>query len=322
MDAMHTALKRPLVSIIIPVRNGMPYIHEAIESITSQSFEDFEILVVNDGSNDGDYDALHKIDGRILVHHLTGRGVSSARNFGMACAKGDLIAFLDADDVWFPGKLQAQVRYFQEHGEAGVVFGGFLRWEADQEGKFALPTSLMSDCSHLKEAEHVRSGWIYTRLLQGLLVGMNTAMVRRHVLQSIGQFNVSMRQGEDSDFWLKASQITEMHALDGCVALYRIHPASAMHRVAHENALLEVLNSSVSRWGLAGPHGDQLSPEAFDQRIAQIHFDHGYTHFWNGDLQIARKSFASALLKRHRTFKSMLYLFYSCFKPQRKIPML
>jgi len=315
---MSSALNLPIVSIIIPVRNGMPYIHEAIESIIDQSFEKFEILIINDGSNDGDYNKLHSIDDRIFVHHLTGNGVSSARNFGIKHSRGDFIAFLDADDIWFPGKLEAQVNYLQKYGEVGVVFGSFLKWETDQEGRFAPAQTLMSDCCHLTRSEGLRSGWIYTRLLQGLLVGMNTAMVRRHVMESIGGFNTSLRQGEDSDFWLKASQITEMHALDGCVALYRIHPASAMHKVADENALLKVLNSSVLRWGLDGPHGDTLSATLFNQRIAQIQFDHGYMHFWNGDIKVARKSFMSAFFKGHRTFKSMLYIFYSYANPRKK----
>lgn len=308
---MTSAFKNPFVSIIIPVRNGMSYIHEAIGSVISQSFENFEILIINDGSSDGNYDELQALDDRIFIHHLAGNGVSNARNFGMQCSRGDYIAFLDADDVWFPGKLEAQVHYLQRHCETGVVFGGFLKWETDSKGKFAPAHTLMADCRHLWRTEKLRSGWLYTRLLQGLLVGMNTAMVRRHVVEAIGGFNISLRQGEDSDFWLKASQITEMHALDGCVALYRIHPASAMHKVADENALLGVLNSSILRWGLDGPYGDSLSPASFKQRIAQIQFDHGYTHFWNGSTKVARKSFANALLTGHRPLKSMLYIFYS-----------
>lgn len=308
---MLAATHPPLVSIIIPVRNGFPYIIEAIESVLHQSFDDFELLIINDGSNDGDYEALHRIDSRIVVHHLAGNGVSSARNFGMQSSRGEFIAFLDADDVWFPGKLQAQVNYLQRHCEAGVVFGGFSKWEADQEGTFAPSSSLTTDCSHLTDSEKSRSGWIYTRLLQGLLVGMNTAIIRRHVLESIGVFNISMRQGEDSDFWLKASQVTEMHALDGCVALYRIHSSSAMHIMANENALLRVLNSAILRWDLQGPHDDNLSMDAFKKRMAQIQFDHAYAHFWNGNINIARKYFLSTFRTGYRPLKSALYVIYS-----------
>lgn len=298
----------PQVSVIIPVRNGLAFIDEAIASALSQSFQDVEIVVIDDGSTDGDYDALSNTDPRIRVLHLAGRGVSTARNHGMQVARGELIAFLDADDVWFPGKLAAQVRYMETHPEVGVVFGGFLKWAAGPDGTFAPAAELMTDCSALTRAEPARSGWLYTRLLMGLLVGMNTAMVRRSVVQAIGGFNVSMRQGEDYDFWLKASRVAEMHALDGAVALYRIHSSSAMHRLAQDNALATVLHASRLRWGLQGPNGDGLEEAAFRHRLAQIHFDHGYAHYWEGDRAVARRSFCHALKAGYRPGRCAAYL--------------
>lgn len=305
---MARSLPPPLVSVIIPVRNGRDYIDEAIASVLQQSFLDMEIVVIDDGSTDGNCDSLCDSDPRIRLIHLGGCGVSTARNQGMQAARGALIAFLDADDVWFPGKLQAQVRYMEAHPEVGVVFGGFRRWEGDAGGAFAPAADLMTDCSALTRPEAARSGWLYTRLLMGLLVGMNTAMVRRSVVEAIGGFNTSLRQGEDSDFWLKASRVAEMHALDGCVALYRIHPASAMHRLAQDNALITVLQAARLRWGLSGPSGDTLSDSVFQRRIAQIHFDHGYAHFWDGSRAVARRSFRKALKAGFRPGRSATYL--------------
>ncbi len=312
----------PSVSVIIPVRNGRAYIEEAITSVLSQSFQDFEIVVINDGSTDGDYDSLTLTDTRIRVLCLAGCGVSTARNQGMRMARGELIAFLDADDVWFPGKLQAQVNYMHAHAEVGVVFGGFLKWEAGTGGDFPSASDLMSDCSALTRPEVARSGWLYSKLLMGLLVGMNTAMVRRSVVNAIGGFNTSLRQAEDYDFWLKASRVAEMHALDGRVALYRIHPASAMHRLAPDNALINVLRSARLRWGLEGPGSDSLDAQAFQQRIAQIEFDHGYAHFWEGNRAVARRAFRSALRAGFRSRRSAVYLALSClpFRVGRRGP--
>jgi len=103
-------------------------------------------LVIDDGSIDWDYKLLEKLDDRIQVIRLTGRGVSHARNIGMQHAKGEFIAFLDADDVWFPGKLQAQIQYLDSHKEAGVVFGGFSRWIADEDGTYLPAHQLMKSC--------------------------------------------------------------------------------------------------------------------------------------------------------------------------------
>lgn len=298
----------PLVSVIIPVRNGRAYIDEAIASVLCPSFGDFEVVVINDGSTDGSYDELCSIDPRIRVLHLAGCGVSTARNHGMRAARGQLVAFLDADDVWFPGKLQAQVNYMTAHPEVGVVFGGFLKWEANADGAFALASGMVSDCLTLTSPEVARSGWLYSRLLMGLLVGMNTAMVRRSVVDAIGGFNTSLRQAEDYDFWLKASRVAEMHALDGPVALYRIHPASAMHRLASDNALLNVLNAARLRWGLIGPGGDSLSSHAFQQRMAEVQFDHGYAHFWHGNRSVARQAFWRALRAGFRPVRCAAYM--------------
>lgn len=308
---MNNELSIPLVSVITPVRNGRSYIDEAIASVLSQTFQDFEVLVINDGSTDGDYDSLTSTDPRIRVLHLPGCGVSTARNLGMGAARGELIAFLDADDVWFPGKLQAQVSYMQAHLDVGAVFGEFLKWQEEADGEFPSASSLVSDCSALARPAPARSGWLYTRLLMGLLVGTNTAMIRRTVVEAIGGFNMSLCHAEDYDFWLKASRVAEMHALDGPVALYRIHPASAMHRLSQDNALINVLQAARLRWGLVGPRGDSLSPKAFQQRIAQVHFDHAHFHFWQGNRAVARYAFWSAFRAGLRPMRCAVYIVLS-----------
>lgn len=298
----------PKVSVVIPVRNGKDYLQEALDSVLQQSFSDLELLLINDGSTDDDYDRYALLDSRIRVIHLTGTGVSRARNVGMAQSRGELIAFLDADDVWFPGKLEAQVRYFEAHPDVGVVFGKFIRWPALPDGGFAPASTLTQDVSQLCKVEEDRSGWLYTRLLNGLLVGMNTAVVRRSVYEAVGGFNESMRQGEDYDFWLKASRIAQMHSLDGAVALYRIHPASAMHRLSPHNHLASLLKAASMRWGLAAQGGPSLSPKAFDERLGSVHFDHAYSHYWHGDRTVARGAFWQALKRRHRPLRSLAYI--------------
>lgn len=308
----------PMVSVIVPVRNCKAYIDEAIRSIVSQSYADFELIVVDDGSDDDDYSRLRSLDSRIRVVRLEGYGVSRARNVGMSLASGKYIAFLDADDVWFPGKLCAQVQYFEKHPDVGVVFGGFKRWESDDKGEFKPAEELMNEVLNDGEYNPGRSGWIYLRLLGGLLVGMNTAVIRRSIYLSVGGFNESMRQAEDYDFWLKTSRITEMHALAGVVALYRIHSASAMHRLQHECALASLLHSAQNRWGLAQPDGQMMSAKTFSQRLGSVYFDHGYSHFWRGDLFFARKSFGQSLRRGYRTWRSIIYFFVASLSMKSK----
>lgn len=299
--------KAPRVSVVVPVRNCREYIKEALSSICTQDFRDLEVVVVDDGSTDDDYSKLQQLDPRIRVERLEGCGVSIARNFGMKCSRGEFIAFLDADDVWFPGKLSAQVRYLDLHPDIGCVFGAFVRWMPDATGQFPDASTLVQDCSALHSCEKSRSGWIYTRLLTGLLVGMNTAVIRRKVYERLGGFDESMRIGEDYLFWLKVSRLYEMHALDGAIALYRIHASSAMSQVSTVNHQATLLKIATGRWGLRNPDGSQLPKPEFDFRVASAEFTHGYNHFWNGSARIARRAFRRSLRGGFRPVRSAVY---------------
>lgn len=304
----------PLVSVVIPVRNGKDYIDEALHSVLAQDYANLEVLVIDDGSTDDDYDRLTLIHPCIRVVHLEGRGVSFARNTGMRLSSGRYIAFLDADDIWFPGKLQAQIRYMEAHPDVGVIFGGFLKWTTDDTGTFPPAETLSSNCSELTKANPERSGWLYHRLLMGLLVGMNTAVIRREVYSWLGGFREDMRIGEDYDFWLRASRITQMHALDGDVALYRIHQQSAMHKLDDENYLGRLLISTVERYSLNNLDGSLLKETNFRRRVAMTFFNHGYSHYWHGKATVARHAFLYSLLHGGRRLRSSIYWLLSCLK--------
>jgi glycosyltransferase involved in cell wall biosynthesis len=304
-----SGLAAPRVSIVIPVRNGRDYIFEALDSVLGQSFADFEVIVVDDGSTDMDYTRLTDIDPRVRSFGTGGIGVSGARNAGLRAACGELLTFLDADDVWCPGKLQAQVAYLDRHPEVGMVFGLFLPWRADAQGRFPPSSDLTRDCSQLTAASPERSGWLYARLLGGLLVGMNTAMIRRSVYEQIGGFRDDLHLGEDHELWIRTSQVAPMHCLDGVIALYRMHSDSAMHRrIPQVNVHALLLRMARARWGLDGPWGSGLSRQQFDARMAQLHFRHGYAHFWGGDLAVARGEFFRSLTLGHRPLRSLAYL--------------
>lgn len=292
----------------MPVRNCRDYIHEAIDSVLGQGYTDLEIIVIDDGSDDYQYSELEELDGRIAVHRLSGMGVSHARNTALTLAKGAYFAFLDADDIWFPGKLIAQVSYCERNPQVGCVFGDFAKWERNALGQFPPSSSLTTNCHELTQKEPARSGWIYTQLLMGQLVGMNTAMIRREVFEQLGGFDESMRIGEDYLFWLKVSRAFEMHALAGTIALYRIHASSAMERLEDPNHLAIMLKSAVARWGLSSPDGTYLDQDEFNTRLAATEFVHGYRHFWHGSATVALRSLFNSLRSGFQPRRALLYL--------------
>ncbi len=308
-------LTSPAVSVIIPVRNGKEFIDEALDSVLTQSFSDLEIVIIDDGSTDFDYTLLSERDARIRVFRREGNGVSAARNFGMRQARGCYFAFLDADDVWYPGKLEAQIRYFDRHPEVGCVFGGFVKWNRDPiSGEFPPAGDFYQDCAAVEACDPQRSGWIYTRLLMGLLVGMNTAVIRREVYQCLGGFDESMRIGEDYLFWLKIAKVYEMHALAAIVALYRIHSASAMNRLSSENHQARLLHIAQARWGLEDADGGRVDDTEFRLHLAETEFTHGYNHFWHGDGRTAARAFRRSVYGGFMIRRSVVYLLLLPFR--------
>lgn len=281
------------VSVVIPVYNCFELLAEAIDSVLAQQPLPLEIIVVNDGSSDGDYQTYARRHPLVRVIDKPNSGVSASRNLGIREAKGDLVAFLDADDVWLPGKLAAQLRVFETQPDVGVVFGRFEKWFANEQGDFRLwrEFGIVPDTS---TADPDRSGWLFGKLMMGLLVGMNTAVVRRQLLLDNGGFDERRRIGEDYELWLRLSRMTRMMCIREVVALYRMRAGSAMHGLRDENVLAKLLDEARTRWGLAAPHCSGITSSAFGRRLSQVHFEHGYDHFWRGSAAIARQSFLAA----------------------------
>ena len=112
-----------------------------------------------------------------------------------------------------------------------------------------------------------------------------------------------------------------MHSLNGTVALYRIHGASAMHRLSPQNHLVNLLKAASMRWGLNTLDDQALSPKLFDARLGSVHFDHAYSHYWHGDRTIARAAFFQALRHGHRPLRCLTYITLSYWTGNAKAPM-
>ena len=286
----------PTVSVVMPAWNALAFIDAAVHSVLSQSYRDLELIVIDDGSTDGDYAALARLDPRVRVLHVARGGVGRARNLGIRHARGRYIAFLDADDLWVPGKLKTQVEFLDAHPLVGVVFGEFYRWSCGADGQWPDPSVVFPDEQELARTSTERRGWMYTRLLMGDLLGMNTPVVRRELFDTCGGFDEGMERGEDYDFWLRCAREVPMQGFASVMAVYRIHPASTMHRTVERNYLAELLERARARWGLSDPDGHSVAESLYRRRLGRAHFDHGYAHYWAeaGSPVVAAREFAAA----------------------------
>jgi glycosyltransferase involved in cell wall biosynthesis len=191
-----------LVSVIIPTYNRSDRVPTAVASVLRQTFRDMEVLVVDDGSSDGTHEALQPFEDRILVlRHDRNRGVSAARNTGIRASTAPLVAFLDSDDRWLPGKLEAQVRFFRDHPQA-VACQTREVWI--RHGRRVNPAR-----RHLKP-----SGDVFLPSLERCLVSPSAVMLRRPLLEEVGLFDETLPVCEDYDLWLRIGCRYPIHLIE------------------------------------------------------------------------------------------------------------
>ncbi len=205
----------PRVSVVIPAYNAMVYLPKTLESVLRQTFTDFEVLIINDGSSDGIVEwAAQVTNPRVKLISQENRGLSGARNTGIEHAEGKYIAFLDADDLWEPTKLEKQVRCFEDKSAVGVVY----TWTTlvDEQDN---PTGRM----FASQAE----GDVWQQLLEADVISSgSSAMVRRSCFETAGLFDQSLTSAEDLDMWLRIAVHYPFAAVKEPLTLYRQHPTS------------------------------------------------------------------------------------------------
>lgn len=187
----------PKVSVIIPTYNRAQFVTLAINSVLSQYFTDYEILVIDDGSNDDTEKALDKYRGKIQYIRENHRGVSAARNAGIRVAKGDWVAFLDSDDEWLPEYLSFQMEQIQRYPDIYVHITNmtFIKRDGTKEKPFSIENvfhDIKSNSFLLLERP------LCTMIKHGLWF-IQCAVIRRSVLMSSGMFNEDYKYGEDFD---------------------------------------------------------------------------------------------------------------------------
>lgn len=303
----------PLISVIVPSYNCARYIAAALESALQQDYPNKEILVVDDGSTDNSLEVLRGFGDRIQVITQANAGAAAARNTGLRAAKGEYLAFLDADDLWLPGKLTAQANYLDAHPEIGLVYSAWQEWHARADGEFDPPPAVpASDAS--TEIVAQESGWMYNRLLLDCAIHTTTAMIRGKVAGEVGLFDVKLRRGQDYDYWLRVSRVTPIHKLKAVLSLYRIHRESITRKPHVANYGYLVIKNALDRWGRTGPDGGVTPKRAVDQVLARMWFGYGYTHYIAGDSALAVNAFLRCIFHRPFWYSGWVYWIKSGFK--------
>lgn len=192
-----------MVSVIIPAYNCERYLGEAIESVLSQDHRPLELIVVNDGSTDNTETIAGRYGDRIIYIGQENRGPAAARNRGLQISRGEVIGFLDADDLWSENKLSLQLTRLAEDRSVEIVIG------------LSQPTKLQAD----KDGKAIFQKWLdpYCALL------LSAALFRRSVFEKVGLFDETLHYGEDTDWFMRAREMGISMAIIQEVSLFYRH---------------------------------------------------------------------------------------------------
>lgn len=263
---------KPLVSVITIFLNEEKFINEAIESVFKQTYDNWELLLVDDGSTDKSTDIAKEYARRYpekifyLEHEVhQNKGMSASRNLGIAHAHGNLIAYVDADDVWLPEKLEKQVNTIQRNPEVGLVLNRTYLWYEDGSKDY--------EQIKLSPGVHAPGSW-FNNLIENLDNAGSTCgvLIRKDAISNAGGYEESFRGWfEDLVLWFKIGMRTAIYYDPECVSLYRLHSASSTGSASFKNQLLYTIR--LYEWltqYLAKQETNHLRTDLFSMKLLLI----------------------------------------------------
>ncbi len=255
----------PEVSVILPTYNRSKLLPVSVKSALGQSFADLEVVIIDDSPDDEGKNIVKNLnDDRIkYIHHNNPKGLSYARNVGIANSSGKYVAFLDDDDSWHPNKIDSQLMVMKSNEEKyGVIF---CRYRLVDGNGYPI-----------KEIPAVETGEVFSRVLRANILGVSTALVKKECLDRVGMFDTSLRSCEDWDLWIRLARHYQLGAVDRTlVDISTFGPRMSANKKGMLNG----------REALFEKHKSEMNPEtvAFHSHWLAVN------HFLYGDKKKARE---------------------------------
>lgn len=303
------------VSIVIPTYNCLDYLPKAIGSVLQQTHQDIELIIIDDNSNDGTSTYLASIDDeRIITLSTLGVGAPQARNLGIDKATGEFIAFLDADDFWYPEKIERQLEFHQRYPEMAMSFTNYEHLTEDYE--------VIVDCfSYWSQFQNREEQFINIDnplefIIENNVIGTSTVMVKADVFSQTDSFNADIKYGEDWELWLRMSENHQIGVLNSVEVGYLMRSTSVtqtedlkLRNLASIETILQRYQNNSQRW--------DVRPSSF--KVAKARILEGYADYYRG-LQQNRQaivySFRSLVMApQKRTLRHLIGDCKSFLKP-------
>ena len=301
----------PIVSIVMPAYNVAPYIQETLDSVFAQTFTDFEVVIVNDGSPDTVEleRALGPYMNRIRYIKQENRGAGAARNEGVRAARGEFVAFLDADDLWMPDYLKEQLKFLREQ-KCDLVCADALHFGDSPLAGMTYMEAFMENAPPTGEVTFL--GLVGAE--QSLIT--SGVLARREPILQVGLFDEGLRNSQDFDLWLRLVRHGSRLAYQRRVLLrYRYHENSLSgDEINRSVRQLRVYDKIENSFDLTPDERAEVS-EVIANRRAILEFELGKLYLEQGDTKRARESFARANNLR-RSAKTRVALLLSRLAPQ------
>jgi glycosyltransferase involved in cell wall biosynthesis len=219
------------VSVVIPTYNCASFLGRAIDSALAQTYKDYEIIVVDDGSTDHTAEVVATYGTKLLYYYQPNRGLSSARNYTLSKAGGEFIAYLDADDMWSPKKLERQVEFLDAHPECGLVHTDVSVINEDD--------NILHARFNAETARSIPQGYCLSDLLRRCHIQILSVLERRSCADKVGEFESQLLVAQDYYHWIRAAmEGFAIGYIDEALALYRWRKGSLL---SSQTRLLEDL---------------------------------------------------------------------------------
>jgi glycosyltransferase involved in cell wall biosynthesis len=293
----------PEVSVIIPVYNSSRFINEALESVFTQTFKDYEIILVDDGSTDNTRQIIEKYSDKLIYFRQENGGPAKARNFGIKKSRGKFIAFLDADDIWLPLKLERQIDAFKKNPELGMVATDNSLF--DEKGVYR---------KSVGKKDYLLKGDIVRNILIHSGVVTPTVMVRREVFDALGLFEEQLRIAEDDNMWIRISSHYDIDVIDEPLAKIRDHQFRTMRTSGN---LAQYVEKNMQL--LTSNYGDEVKRRVepiIPRKLTEMYFNQGYSKLEKHEFKAARKYFITALGYDKWNWKCYFYILTSVIPVQ------
>ena len=302
----------PKVSVIIPAYNAEKYIAETLDSVLNQTYSDYEVIIVDDGSKDKTVSIIKQYQAKYpekvgLIQKENG-GPASARNMGIRTAIGEYIAFIDADDLWLPEKLEKQIKCFEaQPSEVGMVYTDAKKFDGD--GIWTLPE---------KYRHNYIEGWIYKDLLKANFIPNQSVIVRKRCFEKTGLFDESIEliSMEDYEMWLRIAKDWKISFFNETLSLYREQAQGISKKF--ESSLTAGIRLLEKHSKLVT--GNSYLEETVKSTLAQRLYNFGYFYLREGCKAAARDMFSRSLEIRFKL--KILFMKMATFVPFQALNML